>query len=61
MDKDVTGRFMPSLAYVSREKSKASNHHFEAGAQNVLVRKLPHHVVELEPRIVHCDCFFLGT
>ncbi|KAL9369505.1 hypothetical protein Peur_040704 [Populus x canadensis] len=36
MDKDVTGRFMPSLAYVSREKSKASNHHFEAGAQNVL-------------------------
>uniref|UniRef100_A0A3N7FWM2 Uncharacterized protein n=1 Tax=Populus trichocarpa TaxID=3694 RepID=A0A3N7FWM2_POPTR len=38
MDKDVTGRFMPSLAYVSREKSKASNHHFEAGAQNVLLR-----------------------
>ncbi|KAI3969909.1 hypothetical protein MKX01_038377, partial [Papaver californicum] len=37
-DKDITGVQMPNLVYVSRQKSKASHHHFKAGALNVLVR-----------------------
>ncbi|OMP02895.1 Cellulose synthase [Corchorus olitorius] len=35
-DKDITGNLMPSLIYVSRQKSKTSPHHFKAGALNVL-------------------------
>ncbi|XP_010267672.1 PREDICTED: cellulose synthase-like protein G3 [Nelumbo nucifera] len=37
-DKDVTGRAMPNLVYVSREKSSSWPHHFKAGALNVLLR-----------------------
>lgn len=37
-DKDVSGRMMPNLIYVSREKSKTHHHRFKAGALNVLVR-----------------------
>ncbi|PPR96025.1 hypothetical protein GOBAR_AA24634 [Gossypium barbadense] len=36
-DKDISGRLMPNLIYVSRGKSKTSPHHFKAGALNVLV------------------------
>uniref|UniRef100_A0A6N2JX91 Cellulose synthase (UDP-forming) n=1 Tax=Salix viminalis TaxID=40686 RepID=A0A6N2JX91_SALVM len=31
-DKDIAGYLMPNLIYVSREKSKASPHHFKAGS-----------------------------
>ncbi|RZC53775.1 hypothetical protein C5167_012637 [Papaver somniferum] len=37
-DTDITGLEMPNLVYVSRQKSKASHHHFKAGALNVLLR-----------------------
>ncbi|XP_021767860.1 cellulose synthase-like protein G3 isoform X1 [Chenopodium quinoa] len=37
-DKDVTGKLMPNLIYVSREKSKVHHHRFKAGALNALVR-----------------------
>ncbi|XP_010267670.1 PREDICTED: cellulose synthase-like protein G3 [Nelumbo nucifera] len=33
-DKDITGRAMPNLVYVSREKSSSWPHHFKAGALN---------------------------
>jgi hypothetical protein len=36
-DKDIAGYSMPNLIYVSREKNKASPHHFKAGALNALV------------------------
>ncbi|XP_030500174.2 cellulose synthase-like protein G3 [Cannabis sativa] len=37
-DKDIKGHIMPNLVYISREKSKTSNHNFKAGALNVLIR-----------------------
>ncbi|KMS97558.1 hypothetical protein BVRB_5g125820 [Beta vulgaris subsp. vulgaris] len=37
-DRDVSGKLMPNLIYVSREKSKMHPHHFKAGALNALVR-----------------------
>ncbi|WCJ26555.1 cellulose synthase like G3 [Euphorbia peplus] len=37
-NKDISGNFLPTLIYVSREKSKTSHHHFKAGALNVLLR-----------------------
>ncbi|KAJ4954092.1 hypothetical protein NE237_030924 [Protea cynaroides] len=37
-EKDFTGHEMPNLVYLSRQKSKASPHHFKAGALNVLLR-----------------------
>ncbi|GMI71664.1 cellulose synthase like G3, ARABIDOPSIS THALIANA CELLULOSE SYNTHASE-LIKE G3 [Hibiscus trionum] len=37
-DKDISGHSLPSLIYVSRQKSKTSPHHFKAGALNVLLR-----------------------
>ena len=36
---DGTG--VPSLVYISREKSPRHHHHFKAGAMNVLVHHLP--------------------
>lgn len=36
-DKDISGHHLPNLVYCSREKSKASHHHFKAGALNALV------------------------
>ncbi|KAB2620742.1 cellulose synthase-like protein G3 [Pyrus ussuriensis x Pyrus communis] len=37
-DRDITGHLMSNLIYVSREKSRASPHHFKAGALNALLR-----------------------
>ncbi|KAL3532892.1 hypothetical protein ACH5RR_006413 [Cinchona calisaya] len=37
-DKDISGNSMPNLIYVSREKSKTSQHHFKAGALNALIK-----------------------
>jgi hypothetical protein len=37
---------MPTLIYVSREKSKTSPHHFKAGALNVLV-SIPTYIYKL--------------
>ncbi|XP_043695585.1 cellulose synthase-like protein G2 [Telopea speciosissima] len=37
-EKDTRGHEMPNLMYLSRQKSKASPHHFKAGALNVLLR-----------------------
>lgn len=37
-DRDVTGKLMPNLIYLSREKSKIYHHRFKAGALNALVR-----------------------
>ncbi|KAK6935551.1 Cellulose synthase [Dillenia turbinata] len=37
-DKDITGHFLPNLIYLSRQKSRASPHHFKAGALNTLLR-----------------------
>ena len=37
-DRDVSGKMMPNLIYVSREKNKIHHHHhFKAGALNTLV------------------------
>lgn len=36
-DLDVSGEYLPSLVYVSREKRKGSPHNFKAGALNALV------------------------
>ncbi|KAL5552420.1 hypothetical protein UlMin_002596 [Ulmus minor] len=37
-DRDIAGNLMPSLVYVSREKSPTSPHNFKAGALNALIR-----------------------
>ncbi|XP_042505149.1 cellulose synthase-like protein G2 [Macadamia integrifolia] len=37
-DKDTRDHEMPNLVYVTRQKNKASPHHFKAGALNVLLR-----------------------
>jgi hypothetical protein len=36
--KEGDGHGIPSLIYISREKSPRHPHHFKAGAMNVLVR-----------------------
>ncbi|XP_024995489.1 cellulose synthase-like protein G2 [Cynara cardunculus var. scolymus] len=38
VDKDVKGHDMPNLIYFSREKDKATPHHFKGGALNSLIR-----------------------
>nr|XP_043638791.1 cellulose synthase-like protein G3 isoform X2 [Erigeron canadensis] len=38
VDKDIRGRAMPNLIYVSREKKLDKPHNFKAGALNVMVR-----------------------
>ncbi|XAR70153.1 Cellulose synthase (UDP-forming) [Bertholletia excelsa] len=53
-DEDITGRPMPTLIYVSREKSRASPHHFKAGALNVLLRVSA--VITNAPVILNLDC-----
>ncbi|OMO79812.1 Cellulose synthase [Corchorus capsularis] len=53
-DKDITGKFMPNLIYVSRQKSKTSPHHFKAGALNVLLRVSA--VMSNAPIILTQDC-----
>jgi hypothetical protein len=39
---DDAGNGIPSLVYISREKSPRQHHHFKAGAMNVLVRPSIH-------------------
>ncbi|KAE8727319.1 Cellulose synthase-like protein G3 [Hibiscus syriacus] len=53
-DKDNTGRCLPNLVYVSRQKSKTSPHHFKAGALNALVRVSA--VMSNAPIILTLDC-----
>ncbi|XP_022849637.1 cellulose synthase-like protein G3 [Olea europaea var. sylvestris] len=53
-DKDVTGNSMPNLVYVSREKSKATPHHFKAGALNALLRVSS--IMTNAPIVLTLDC-----
>ncbi|CAN8274105.1 unnamed protein product [Cochlearia groenlandica] len=54
-DMDETREYvMPSLIYVSREKSKASQHHFKAGALNTLLRVSG--VMTNSPIVLTLDC-----
>ncbi|XP_050268946.1 cellulose synthase-like protein G3 isoform X2 [Quercus robur] len=53
-DKDISGHLMPSLIYVSREKSRTSPHHFKAGALNALLRVSA--VMTNAPMILTLDC-----
>ena len=48
---------MPSLIYVSREKSRTSPHHFKAGALNALVSFLILYMIQIAPRYVYCKFF----
>ncbi|VVB11884.1 unnamed protein product [Arabis nemorensis] len=55
MDMDDTKKYvMPNLIYVSREKSKVSQHHFKAGALNTLLRVSA--VMTNSPVILTQDC-----
>ncbi|KAK1258046.1 Cellulose synthase-like protein G3 [Acorus gramineus] len=38
VDVDITGHPLPNLVYISREKKRGVDHHFKAGALNVLMR-----------------------
>lgn len=51
---DIKGHPMPNLIYVSREKNKASPHHFKAGALNVLLRVSA--VMTNAPIVLTQDC-----
>ncbi|CAI0441710.1 unnamed protein product [Linum tenue] len=53
-DKDVDGHVMPNLIYVSREKSSTSQHHFKAGALNVLLRVSA--TMTNQPIVLTLDC-----
>ncbi|KAL4651339.1 hypothetical protein ACB092_01G152700 [Castanea dentata] len=53
-DKDTSDHLMPSLIYVSREKSRTSPHHFKAGALNALLRVSA--VMTNAPMILTLDC-----
>ncbi|KAL3499202.1 hypothetical protein ACH5RR_038295 [Cinchona calisaya] len=53
-DKDISGNSMPNLIYVSREKSKTSQHHFKAGALNALLRVSA--VLTNAPIVLTLDC-----
>ncbi|KAI3691875.1 hypothetical protein L6452_31677 [Arctium lappa] len=53
-ENDIKGHPMPNLIYVSREKSKASPHHFKAGALNVLLRVSA--VMTNAPIVLTQDC-----
>nr|XP_023881279.1 cellulose synthase-like protein G3 [Quercus suber]POF22915.1 cellulose synthase-like protein g3 [Quercus suber] len=53
-DKDISGHLMPSLIYISREKSRTSPHHFKAGALNALVRVSA--IMTNAPIILTLDC-----
>ncbi|CAK7335761.1 unnamed protein product [Dovyalis caffra] len=55
-DKDIAGSLMPNLIYVSREKSKATPHHFKAGALNALIRVSG--IMTNAPVILTLDCDF---
>ncbi|XP_024993915.1 cellulose synthase-like protein G2 [Cynara cardunculus var. scolymus] len=51
---DVLGHAMPNLIYVSREKRKATPHHFKAGALNVLLRVSE--TITNAPIVLTVDC-----
>ncbi|OQU81590.1 hypothetical protein SORBI_3006G080700 [Sorghum bicolor] len=53
-NQDAAGDGIPSLVYVSREKSPTQNHHFKAGAMNVLTRVSG--VVTNAPIMLNVDC-----
>ncbi|CAI9775793.1 unnamed protein product [Fraxinus pennsylvanica] len=53
-DKDITENSMPNLVYVSREKSKATPHHFKAGALNALLRVSS--IMTNAPIVLTLDC-----
>ncbi|KAJ9550100.1 hypothetical protein OSB04_022643 [Centaurea solstitialis] len=53
-ESDVLGHAMPNLIYVSREKRKATHHHFKAGALNVLLRVSE--TMTNAPIILTADC-----
>ncbi|CAA3013910.1 cellulose synthase G3 [Olea europaea subsp. europaea] len=53
-DKDNMGYSMPNLVYVSREKSKATMHHFKAGALNALLRVSG--IMTNSPIVLTLDC-----
>ncbi|KAL9349819.1 hypothetical protein Peur_057074 [Populus x canadensis] len=55
-DKDIDGCLMPNLIYISRGKSKASPHHFKAGALNALLRVSGS--MTNAPMILSLDCDF---
>ncbi|PIA34553.1 hypothetical protein AQUCO_03700085v1 [Aquilegia coerulea] len=56
-DKDITGHCMPNLVYLSREKSRTSQHHFKAGALNALLRVSA--TMTNAPLVLtqDCDCY----
>ncbi|KAG0525802.1 hypothetical protein BDA96_06G088600 [Sorghum bicolor] len=53
-NQDAAGDGIPSLIYVSREKSPTQPHHFKAGAMNVLTRVSG--VVTNAPIVLNVDC-----
>ncbi|PRQ16612.1 putative cellulose synthase (UDP-forming) [Rosa chinensis] len=53
-DRDITDNVMPNLIYVSREKSRKSEHNFKAGALNVLIRVSA--VMTNAPIVLTQDC-----
>ncbi|KAJ9706222.1 hypothetical protein PVL29_001661 [Vitis rotundifolia] len=53
-DKDRSGRMMPNLIYVSRQKSRASPHQFKAGALNTLLRVSA--IMTNAPIVLTLDC-----
>ncbi|CAM8942491.1 unnamed protein product [Rhodiola kirilowii] len=53
-DRDVNGRSLPSLVYVTREKRRNVPHNFKAGALNVLLRVSA--VMTNAPIILTLDC-----
>ncbi|XP_035543219.1 cellulose synthase-like protein G3 isoform X6 [Juglans regia] len=53
-NKDATSHLMPSLIYVSREKSRTSSHNFKAGALNVMLRVSA--TMTNAPIILNLDC-----
>ncbi|CAK9147464.1 unnamed protein product [Ilex paraguariensis] len=53
-DRDNTDKSMPNLIYVSRQKSKASPHHFKAGALNALLRVSA--IMTNSPIVLTLDC-----
>lgn len=53
-DQQAAGDGVPSLIYVSREKSRTQPHHFKAGAMNVLTRVSA--VLSNAPIMLNVDC-----
>uniref|UniRef100_A0A804MG46 Cellulose synthase-like protein H1 n=1 Tax=Zea mays TaxID=4577 RepID=A0A804MG46_MAIZE len=53
-DEQAAGDGVPSLIYVSREKSRTQPHHFKAGAMNVLTRVSA--VLTNAPIMLNVDC-----